>query len=720
MYKFILELRRREVFRTAGLYVGVCWIAIEAASILLPTFNAPEWMLRGLVIIAVIGFPVMLVLAWLYDVSEQGVTLQADATETVVVPFGGRKTDFVVIGMLSVALIFSLYMNFRAGPSAESADLQPLSILIADFENRTGQALFDGLLEQALNIGIESAPHLTSYQRNAARELAQKLHSGSTVLDSTTAALIAVREGIGLVISGNIEPFGTGFLLQVEGSEPIDGRQVFAISESADSSESVLRAVGNLSAAIREELGDTSIGDSKGAVAETFTAASIEAARAYMNGIEQAYAGDHESAVGSYSKAIELDPNFGRAFAGLALTTSRLGRSAQAEEHWKKALSLLDTMTERERLRTLGVYYTSISRNYSSAISSFRTLVEKFPADAAGHNNLAVVYFLTLEFASARTQGRALLDIYPNSQLYRSNYALYAMYAGDFAEAKREAEAVVEQGSSFYKGYLPQAIAALDAGDIDAARAAYDAMATTGPRGASLANAGLADIAMYAGEFVAAAEILQRGIESDLGDNNVASAAAKYIVLAESLLETGSPDAAAEDLRRALELDGGEATTVSAALNYHRSGASEIAQEIAGGLAEELSPQRRAYGLLLQSLQDGAAGSHVEAVDKLSAALELADLWLLRFELGKAYLNAGYAAEALAEFEAAHARRGEAAAIFLDDVPTFRYLSTLPFWIAQAQLELGMSEAARRNLAAFLERRPGGGALADKARGLLD
>jgi tetratricopeptide (TPR) repeat protein len=719
VHKFILELRRREVFRTAGLYVGVCWIAIEAASILLPTFGAPEWMLRGLVIIAMIGFPVMLVLAWVYDVSDQGVTVQADAIETVVVPFGGRKTDFVVIGVLSVALIFSLYMNFRAAPPAASVDLQPLSVLIADFDNLTGQPLFDGLLEQALNIGIESAPHLTSYQRNAARELAQKLRPDSTALDSATAALIAVREGIGLVISGKIEPSGTGFQLRVEGNEPIDGRQVFAISESADSSESVLSAVGNLSAAIREELGDTSIGDSKGAVAETFTAASIEAARAYMNGIEQAYAGDHESAVGSYSKAIELDPNFGRAFAGLALTTSRLGRNAQAKEHWKKALSLLDTMTERERLRTLGVYYTSITRNYSSAVSSFRTLVEKFPADAAGHNNLAVVYFLTLDFASARTEGRALLDIYPNSQLYRSNYALYAMYAGDFAEAKREAEAVVEQGSSFYKGYLPQAIAALDAGDFDAARAAYDAMATTGPRGASLANAGLADIAMYAGEFAAAAEILQRGIESDLGDNNVASAAAKYVVLAESLLETGSPDAAG-DLRRALELDGGEATTVSAALTYHRSGASEIAQEIAGGLAAELSPQRRAYGLMLRSLQDGAAGLHVEAVDKLSAALELADLWLLRFELGKAYLNAGYAAEALAEFEAAHARRGEAAAIFLDDVPTFRYLATLPFWIAQAQLELGMSEAARRNLAAFLERRPGGGALADKARALLD
>ena len=98
MNRFIRELRRREVFRTAGLYVGVCWILIEVASVVLPTFDAPEWLMRAIIIVAIVGFPVMLVLAWVYDVTEHGVQLQADPTDTIVVLetrqdffWGGRR-----------------------------------------------------------------------------------------------------------------------------------------------------------------------------------------------------------------------------------------------------------------------------------------------------------------------------------------------------------------------------------------------------------------------------------------------------------------------------------------------------------------------------------------------------------------------------------------------------------------------------------------------------
>ncbi|MCH7899241.1 MAG: hypothetical protein IIC62_07835, partial [Proteobacteria bacterium] len=100
MKKFIRELRRREVFRTAALYVGIGWILIEAGSVVGPIFDVPEWVLRFLVMAVLIGFPVMLVLAWVYDVSHKGIVVQADATDTVVIPFGGRKADFSVIVVL--------------------------------------------------------------------------------------------------------------------------------------------------------------------------------------------------------------------------------------------------------------------------------------------------------------------------------------------------------------------------------------------------------------------------------------------------------------------------------------------------------------------------------------------------------------------------------------------------------------------------------------------
>jgi hypothetical protein len=163
MLKLIKELRRREVFRTAGLYVGVAWIVVEVSSVLFDAFEAPDWALQAVIILAIIGLPVTIVLAWIFDITEHGIEVQAEATDTMVIPFGGRRMDFVVIGVLSVALIFSIYLNVAGKVDTAPEQLEPLSILIADFDNRTGNPIFDGALEQALNIGVESAPFVNSY-----------------------------------------------------------------------------------------------------------------------------------------------------------------------------------------------------------------------------------------------------------------------------------------------------------------------------------------------------------------------------------------------------------------------------------------------------------------------------------------------------------------------------------------------------------------------------
>ena len=220
MRRLIMELRRREVFRTAGLYVGVSWIAIEASSVLLPAFDAPEWTLRALIIVAFIGFPITLVLAWIYDITDKGIEVQADASDTLVEPFGGRKTDFVVIGLLSVALIYSVYLNFTSGP-AEVIARDPVSVLIANFDNQTGDPLFDDSLEQALNIGLEGASFVTAFSRPTASELLESLRPGSS-LDEEGACLVSIREGIKLVVSGSVQADGDGFTLTARMVNPTD------------------------------------------------------------------------------------------------------------------------------------------------------------------------------------------------------------------------------------------------------------------------------------------------------------------------------------------------------------------------------------------------------------------------------------------------------------------------------------------------------------------
>jgi hypothetical protein len=242
--KLIHELRRREVFRTAGLYIGVAWIAIEAASVMLPAFGAPEWAMRALIIAAIVGLPVAIVLAWIYDITDKGIEVEADATDTVVVPFGGRKMDFIVIGLLTVALIFSVYMNINDTEDVDPTEISPISVLIADFDNQTGDPLFDGTLEQALQIGIESAPYVAGYRRDSALKLAKVLDEQTARLDEATARLVAVREGVKLVMAGSIVADGKGFTLFVRALDPRGGEIVTSVKVDAGDKSQVLTAIG--------------------------------------------------------------------------------------------------------------------------------------------------------------------------------------------------------------------------------------------------------------------------------------------------------------------------------------------------------------------------------------------------------------------------------------------------------------------------------------------
>ena len=692
MNRFIKELRRREVFRTAGLYVGVCWIAIEAASIVLPTFGAPDWALQALIIAAVVGFPVTLVLAWIYDVSSRGIEVQADATDTIIEPIGSRKMDLAVIGILVVALVFSVYLNLtHEGQPAEEPD--PVSILIADFGNNTGNPLFDGLLEQALVIGVEGAPHITSYPRNNALSLATKLQDGVETLDNAAARLVAVREGINLVLAGSISTDGSGFELELMADNPETGEAAFEVTSKAKDNGAVLTAVGLLSESIREELGDTTL-DEYDATSEAFTAASLEAAHAYTTALDKAFAGSHGEAAVLYEQATQLDPNFGREYSTWAVSEHKLGRREKATELWNKALTLMDTMTERERLRTLGVYYISVTGNYENAVQNFSELVEKYPADAAGLNNLAVAAFLTGDFARASREGGRLLEIYPNSELYRINYALYSMYSGDFEAAAMAAKDLVAENPDYGAAYLPIAIERMANGDYETAQQTYEQMttATSSFVPGTVGSLGLGDLAIYTGRYEDAEAVLVPAIAQDLADENRFVAAVKQIALAESYVAAGKFEAAESAVATALEMSAHSSVQIAAARVYIAAGNKARAAELSGELVNKIQPQTRAYGLMLQAMVARSGGGHAPAADLLRQALELVDLWLVRLELGKTYVEAGLFAEATGEFMICEERRGEAAAIFLNDMPTYRYMAELQHWHSRARKGLGMHE----------------------------
>jgi len=341
---------------------------------------------------------------------------------------------------------------------------------------------------------------------------------------------------------------------------------------------------------------------------------------------------------------------------------------------------------------------------YAEAINNYSTLVKLYPYDRSGHGNLALAYFYTRDFPKALEEGRRTIEDGSRNLLYRNNYALYAMYAGDFKGAADEARAEIKMDPALMKAYLPLAVAGIADGDFDAARAAYGDMGKTGVPGASLAALGLADLAMYEGRSTDAEALIKAALAKDEQTQNTAWIAAKLVVLGESYLAQGKTALAVTTARRVIKMMGRDPISVLAARILVRAGVDADAKVLAQELSMQLQPESRSYGKIIEgeiALRQGRTHT-IEAVEAFLAAQKFADLWLARFSLGIAYVEAEHYAEGVQALEASQKRRGEATAIFLDDLPSVRYLAPVSYWLARAQEGLGLKPTATENYKKYL------------------
>jgi eukaryotic-like serine/threonine-protein kinase len=615
-----------------------------------------------------------------------------------------RLTKRVVYaaGLVVVALLGGTW--WLAQPPPPPPD--PISVLIADLENRTGEPVFDGAVEQALRLAMEGASFINAYPRVDAARVAEQLGRAGRI-DESVARLVATREGIKFILAASIAKSGRGYEITVKALDPAREDPIASESDEASSRNGVLETVGSIAASVREELGDEAPRSARLAAADSFSASSLDAVKAYSSAQDLQNRGRKGEALAAYRQAIDRDPSFGLAYSGAAIMAFELGRTDEAEALWKKMLPLTDRMNERERYRTLGAYYLGVTRNFEKAIETYSNLVKSYPGDRNGRSNLALAYFWSLNIPKALEEGRLAVELDPKNLLHRSNYALYAMYAGDFDTATKETTHVIEQEPAFYVAYVPLAMAALARGDAQAAREAYGRMARTGAAGSSLATMGLADVALYEGRYAEAEKILKTGISDDQAAGNVAGMASKYAALGEAFVGLGQPKQAVAAADSALKLTKSKEVQLSAGAIFLRAGRDGLAKTIAAELSQQLQPQARAYGKLLEGRLALKQRRRIDAVEAFLGAQKLADSWLARFDLGVAYVEAGSYAEGRAELETAEKRRGEATAIFLDEVPSFRYLVPLHYWLGRAQEGVGASDGARKNFQQFLALRPG-------------
>jgi tetratricopeptide (TPR) repeat protein/predicted Ser/Thr protein kinase len=573
----------------------------------------------------------------------------------------------------------------RTQQAAKTLAHAPVSVLVGDFANHTGDSVLDNTLEPMLGVALEGASFINAYSRGDARKLAKKLPNPTDNLDVQSARLVAMNQGVNAVITGDIDLHGDKYDISATALDAVSGDVLAKANIVVANKQEILSDLPRLAAPLRKALGDTTPASIQfNEVSGGFTAASLEAVHQDSLGVDEQFAGNFQQAFDSFQKAAELDPKFARAYTGMAAMAQNLGRPGDAVKYMKLAMEHVDRMTERERFRNRGLYYLT-KGDWQNCVQEFTQLVTRYPADRVGQNNLANCYTQLRNAPKALEAARRAVEIVPKAVGQRLNLAFISAFAGDFAASEKEARTALQISPSAAQGYLVLAEAQLGQGQIDKAAESYRQLEKFGPLGASTAAAGLADLAAYQGKYAEAARILAQGATADGTAKMADDAARKYAALGNMEELQGQNAAALSNFGKALANSQSTQIQFLAAIGYVDAGDAAKAQKLATNLSAQLSSEPQAYGKIVAGMIALKRKDANEAIKQITAANNLLDTWIGRFELGRAYMEAGAFTEADSEFDRCVKRRGEAIELFDDNVPTYAYFPPVYYYQGRAR-----------------------------------
>jgi tetratricopeptide (TPR) repeat protein len=595
------------------------------------------------------------------------------------------RVAVAALGLFMALLVGTWW--FSRGP-ALPVQHDPVSVLIADFQNHTSDPTFDRTLEPMLKLALEGAGFISAYSRSdISRALGVQLADIPDALGEIAAREIAIKQGLGVVLSGSVSRQGNGYSVSVKAAQAVTGDVITTAEDRASSKDQVLGVATELATTVREALGDDTSDSAQRFAMETLSATSLDVVREYAGAMEALSRSKFEEAREGFSRAVDLDPKFGLAYAGMAIASRNMDRQQDAEKFIKEAVSHLDGMTERERYRTRGLFYM-VTGDYQQCVKEYDDLIVRYAADAAARNNLALCSTYLREMPRALDEMRQVVKILPNRALYRVNLALYASYSGDFQTAEQEARAIADPGLF---GQLALAFAQMGQDQLTQAAETYRVIGRIDELGASYMASGLGDLALYEGRFADAARIFREGAAADLKAMDADRAANKFAALAQAELLGQQRSAAIKTAEQALAHSQAVKIRFLAGRIFADVGSTARARALAAGLASELQAEPQAYAKILEGEIALKAGDARLAIKSFTDANTLLDTWIGHFDLGRAYLEAGAFIQADGEFDRSIKRRGEVLALFLDEEPTYGYLPPVHYY--QGRVREGLKNA---------------------------
>ncbi|MGB2677724.1 MAG: winged helix-turn-helix domain-containing protein [Candidatus Acidiferrum sp.] len=504
-------------------------------------------------------------------------------SEPAKVPVRGLPVKWVVVAsLIGIVIVASVgFFYFHRAPKLTEKD----TIVLADFTNTTGDAVFDGTLRQGLSVQLEQSPFLSLISDQRIQQtLGLMGKPPAEKLTPEIAREICQRSGGKAIIEGSIAQIGTQYSLILKAVNCLTGESITSAEVQASDKSHVLDVLGKASSEIRKKLGESLSSVQKYATPiEEATTPSLEALKAYSLGVRTWYANGDTATLPFFKRAVDLDPNFAMAYAQMSILYHDLNEPGRGAENARKAYELREKLSERERFNIEAAYYYSETGELEKGAQTNEMWQQTYPRDAMPHIQLGFASATQGNWGKASEEWRVAMRLDPNNGLpyYLLSLAYMSFNRLDEAEAvfkqaeerKLENEQLLE--SRYWLAFLKG----------NTAQMAQLVSAATGKPGAEdLLLAAQADTEGWYGRLKNAHELTRRAMDSAEHNDAKESAAGYQAEEAVREAESGKRNQARAEAHAALKLAPNRDVQAIAALALARTGDAVGAEKLAAEL----------------------------------------------------------------------------------------------------------------------------------------
>jgi tetratricopeptide (TPR) repeat protein/predicted Ser/Thr protein kinase len=606
--------------------------------------------------------------------AEQFPVARGASAEMPVVPSAVTSRVFkwgvlagAAVVIVALGVVGWLYFARRAHALTEKD-----TIVLADFNNTTGDEVFDDTLKQALAVDLGQSPFLNILSDTQVRQtLRQMTRPANERLTQDLAREVCVRAASKAYLTGSIAALGNQYVIGLEALNCASGDVLAQELVTAPSKEKVLDALGQAAARLRNQVGESLSSVQKFDVSlEQATTSSLEALHAFTLGAKAAHEKGDVEAIPFYKRAVELDPNFALAYDDLGVDYYNLYQPGQGAEYLKKAFDLRDRVTEREKFTITADYYGLVTGELEKANQTYELWIQDYPRAYGAYGNLGSSYMILGQYEKAANETRQALRE-PTDVAEYANLGEIYLALNRFDDAKKTSEEA--QGRRLEDIPLRVNLYALAFFQGNAAVMKQQANWAMGKPGAEDQMLSLeSDTEAWSGKLAKARALSRQAIESARRNDEKEPAALWQANAAIREALFGNADIARRDAAAAMALaPGSRDAEAQAALAYALAGETTHAQSHADDLNKRFPQDTVVQTVWLPTIRaqiELAKGNPIQSIELLQTATPY-ELGMLSgsapnsclypvYVRATAYLSAGQGQLAGAEFQKILDHRG--------------------------------------------------------------